>query len=590
MPAIATRAVPTRARLMLEQQAVDPLLARLFAARGVSDVSELHADLKHLLPPTSLTHADTAAHLLADALAANQTLLVVADYDCDGATACAIALRGIRALWPGAKIDYLVPDRFKFGYGLTPEIVALALQHPRVGKPDWLITVDNGIASVAGIAAARAAGVNVLVTDHHLPGDTLPDANCIVNPNQPGCDFASKALAGVGVMFYVLLALRAQLRSRGAFKDRPEPNLATLLDLVALGTVADVVKLDSNNRILVARGLERIRAGKAHAGVAALLRVAAREARTATTFDFGFAAGPRLNAAGRLDDMSLGIECLLTDDMGHALSLAQQLDTLNRERRSLEAEMQEQAFAALAAITLTQDQPPMGVLDEVDTHTAYSIALFDETWHQGVVGIVAARLKDRAHRPTIIFAPDSDPLLIKGSGRSIAALHLRDCLDLVSKRHPTLLHKFGGHAMAAGLTLARADFETFVAAFEAAARSMLNPSDLAQTLLTDGALENAYVTLPHAQTLQAQVWGQGFAPPMFADVFRVRAQRLIKEKHLKLTLEKGGQTFEAIQFNTPEALQVAPHEILAAYELSVDEYQGVSRVTLHVRHWEPALA
>ena len=595
MSAIATRAVPTRARLMLEQQAVDPLLARLFAARGVSDASQLRADLKHLLPPSSLTNAAAAARLLADALAANQTLLVVADYDCDGATACAVALRGIRALWPGATIDYLVPDRFKFGYGLTPEIVALALRHPRVGKPDWLITVDNGIASVAGVAAARAAGVNVLVTDHHLPGDTLPDANCIVNPNQPGCGFASKALAGVGVMFYVLLALRAELRSRGAFKERPEPNLATLLDLVALGTVADVVKLDSNNRILVARGLERIRAGKAHAGVAALLRVAAREARTATTFDFGFAAGPRLNAAGRLDDMSLGIECLLTDDMGHALSLAQQLDTLNRERRSLEAEMQDQALAALAAIPLAQDQPPERISAEVDAHahtiqTAYTIALFDESWHQGVVGIVAARLKDRAHRPTIVFAPDSDPRLIKGSGRSIPTLHLRDCLDLVSKRHPSLLHKFGGHAMAAGLTLARADFVTFVAAFEAAARSMLNPADLQQTLLTDGALENAYVTLPHAQTLQAQVWGQGFAPPLFADTFRVRAQRLIKEKHLKLTLEKGGQTFEAIQFNTPEALQVAPREILAAYELSVDEYQGVSRVTLHVRHWEPALA
>ena len=574
MPQIVVRATDLRARLMIEQSGVHPLLARLFANRGMRDGTGVQLELKSLLPPATLTHADSAAQLLASAIAARQKLLVIADYDCDGATACAVALRGLRLLFPEVHIDYLVPDRFKYGYGLTPGIVELAAQHPRLGRPDLIITVDNGIARVEGVARAAELGIQVLVTDHHLPGDALPNAACIVNPNQAGCKFASKSLAGVGVMFYVLLALRAHLRVQGHYAEAPEPNLGALLDLVALGTVADVVALDHNNRILVAQGLKRIRQGRAHAGIAALLRVAGRDARQATTFDFGFALGPRLNAAGRLDDMSVGIECLLTDDMNRALALAQQLDTLNRERREIEGSMQETALAKLDART-------------VPVEGRYTISLYDVEWHQGVVGIVASRLKDRYHRPAIVFAPDDNADLLKGSGRSIKPLHLRDCLDLVSKRHPALIEKFGGHAMAAGLTIRATNFDAFAAAFEAAAAQLLRPADLAQTLETDGPLELAYLNLPAVQMLQAEVWGQGFPPPIFSDEFTVKSQRLIKEKHLKLVLEKNGQQLEAIQFNTPDAAQSAPAKIRAAYELAVDEFNGVTKVSVIVRHWEP---
>ena len=566
---IVARPYSQRVSQYLEQQGIHPVLSRVYAARGIATRADLDTAFPGLLPPEGLRHIGAAATLLADSLKSGARMLIVADYDCDGATACVVGLRGLRALiaatGSSAMIDYLVPNRFKFGYGLTPEIVAMAAQHPRIGKPDLIITVDNGIASIEGVAAARAAGINVLVTDHHLPGPTLPDA-LIVNPNQPGCDFASKSLAGVGVMFYVLLALRAELRKRAAFTDK-EPNLASLLDLVALGTVADVVRLDRNNRILVAQGLKRVREGKASPGVAALFQVAGRETRKAASFDFGFAAGPRLNAAGRLDDMSLGIECLLAETRDDALARAQKLDELNRERRGIEAQMRDEALASL---------------DTVDVGASFTVCVTNPDWHQGVVGIVASRLRERYDRPAIVFAPGEDGDL-KGSGRSIAPLHLRDCLDLVSKAHPTLIRKFGGHAMAAGLTIGAADFATFAAAFEEAARAMLKPADLATDVVTDGPLESAYLNLPLIRNIEDEVWGSGFPAPTFADTFSVSSQRLIKDKHLKLRLEKEGRVFEAIQFNSTESL---PPRARIAFRLGVDEYNGLTREGMYVEAWE----
>ncbi len=556
---------------MLEQQGVHPVLSRIYAARGVASRPELDLALPGLLDPALLLNNDRAAALLADALAAAARILIVADYDCDGATACAVGLRGLaalaRATGSSARIDYLVPDRFKLGYGLTPEVVALAEQHPRLGKPDLIITVDNGIASNDGVAAANARGMRVLVTDHHLPGSELPAAACIVNPNQGACRFPSKSLAGVGVMFYVLLGLRAELRRRASFYA-DEPNLATLLDLVALGTVADVVKLDRNNRILVAQGLKRVRAGRACPGIAALLTIAGRGAARATAFDFGFAAGPRLNAAGRLDDMSQGIECLLADDAPRALALAERLDALNRERREIETTMRDAALASL---------------DVSDPGGRFSLCLFDPAWHQGVVGIVASRLKDLYHRPAIVFAPGERSEL-KGSGRSIGPLHLRDCLDLVSKAHPGLIKRFGGHAMAAGLTIDGGDLATFAAAFEAAAARMLVPADLASEVLTDGALEASYMNLNFVRALEDEVWGQGFPAPTFADTYRITAQRLVKERHLKLTLSREGRNIEAIQFNATERL---PDAARVAFRLGVDEFNGMARAGVYVEAWEP---
>ena len=576
---IVSRPFNQRTSLMLEQAGVHPVLARVYAARGVTATSELEHALATLLPPDTLTNNTAAARLLADLFKRDARLLIVADYDCDGATACAIALKGLRTLAAAtgsrAQVNFLVPNRFKFGYGLTPEIVALAAHQmdgkagPKASvKPDLIITVDNGIASIDGVAAANAAGIQVLVTDHHLPADQLPAAACIVNPNQPGCAFASKNLAGVGVMFYVLLALRSELRARGAFTGA-EPNLATLLDLVALGTVADVVKLDHNNRILVAQGLKRLREGKASAGIAALFTVAARDIRRASSFDLGFAAGPRLNAAGRLDDMSIGIQCLISEDFHAALPLAQQLDALNRERRSIESGMQDDALAAL---------------DAIDVTGRFTVSLFNEGWHQGVVGIVASRLKDRFHRPAVVFAPGEGDE-IKGSGRSISALHLRDCLDLVSKAHPGLIRRFGGHAAAAGLTLAREDFATFERAFETAARTTLLPADLTAELATDGPIESAYFNLQFVRSLDNEVWGQGFAGPVFADVFTVTSQRLVKDKHVKLALTKGGQKYDAIQFNTTDPV---PSRARIAFRLGVDEFNGMAKVGLYVEAWEPA--
>ncbi|MDB5805875.1 MAG: single-stranded exonuclease [Betaproteobacteria bacterium] len=566
---IVARPYSQRTSMYLEQQGIHPVLSRIYAARGIATRADLDTAFPGLLPPEGLMNAGKAAVLLADAFAQGRRMLIVADYDCDGATACVVGLRGLRALIEAtgskAVVDYLVPNRFKFGYGLTPEIVALAARHPRLGKPDLIITVDNGIASIEGVAAARAAGIEVLVTDHHLPGPTLPDA-LIVNPNQPGCNFASKSIAGVGVMFYVLLALRAELRKRAAFTAQ-EPNLAVLLDLVALGTVADVVRLDRNNRIMVAQGLKRVREGKASPGVAALFSVAAREPRKASCFDFGFAAGPRLNAAGRLDDMSLGIECLLATDRNEALAAAQKLDALNRERRDIESQMKEEALAAL---------------ETIDVVANYTVCVTNAAWHQGVVGIVASRLRERYDRPAIVFAPGEDGDL-KGSGRSISSLHLRDCLDLVSKAQPALIRKFGGHAMAAGLTIGANDHAVFAVAFEEAARAMLKPADLAADIVTDGPLEAAYLNLPLVRSIENEVWGSGFPAPTFADTFNISSQRLIKEKHLKLKLEKEGRSFDAIQFNSTETL---PARARVAFRLGVDEFNGLAREGLYVEAWE----
>jgi len=571
MTNIVTRRIPIKASMMLEQQGVPPLLARLYAARGIAGRDELDTQLAALLPPTQLRGAEEAACLLADAIAAGKRMLIVADYDCDGATACAIGLRALRSF--GAQPDYLVPNRFEYGYGLTPEIVRLAAQK----NAELLITVDNGIASVDGVAEANRLGIDTLITDHHLPGDTLPDAKVIVNPNQPGCTFPSKALAGCGVMFYVMLSLRSELRKRGYFADRPEPNLATLLDLVALGTVADVVPLDRNNRILVAQGLARMRGGRMQPGIQALFRAAGRRTEGASTFDLGFGLGPRLNAAGRLADMALGIECLTTDDAARALNIAQELDALNRERRVIETGMQDEAMLRLDEISLTEGAGAEGA-------NRASVTLFDPDWHQGVIGILASRIKDRLHRPTFALARGKDGEL-KGSGRSIPGLHLRDALDLVAKHHPNLLLRFGGHAAAAGLTLREDDLALFEQAFEAVCQQLLSPADLTRTLETDGPLETAHMSLESARMLQAQIWGQGFPAPMFSDEFRVEKQRILKEKHLKLTLIKNGARFEAIQFNFAES---APTNIRAAYRLDINEYNGIASVQLMLDHFEPA--
>jgi len=570
---LQTRDVPPRVSFALEQSGVHPLLARLLAARGVKTADELDDSLGRLLLPSTLKGTVEAAHLLADALAAKRRICVVADYDCDGATACAVALRGLAMLGaaPGT-VDYVVPDRAVHGYGLTPTIVDLAMGR----QPDVLVTVDNGIASLAGVAHARALGLQVLVTDHHLPAVdtdgtvTLPDAHVIVNPNQPGCTFESKSIAGVGVMFYVLLATRAELRQRGVFDAQSQPKLDALLDLVALGTVADVVKLDANNRRLVAQGLKRVRAGRMQPGVLALFRAAGREPARAAGFDFGFALGPRINAAGRLSDMTLGIECLRTDDAGRATELAAQLDTINRERREVEGHMREQAERALEQLMPEEaDAPP-------------AVALFDESFHEGVVGIVAGRVKDRLHRPTFVFARGADGQL-KGSGRSIPGFHLRDALDLVAKREPGLLARFGGHAMAAGCTLTEsglgAAVDRFATAMQQVAAEWLDKSTLTRTLRTDGPLSVEWFNPQTVALLDAQVWGQGFEAPVFCDQVDVLQQRLVGEKHLKLRVRHAGVERDAIWFGHTDSL---PASARLAYRVGVDEWNGRQRVQMVV--------
>ncbi len=562
------RDAPPRVRFALESAGVHPLLARLFAGRGVRSADELADDAARLLPPSTLKGAAEAATLLADTIEAGRRICIVADYDCDGATACAVAIRGLALL--GARreaLRYVVPDRRVHGYGLTPTIVDLAMAH----APALLVTVDNGIASLEGVAHARALGVGVLVTDHHLPAlrddvIELPEANVIVNPNQPGCAFESKALAGVGVMFYVLLALRAELRRRGRLDDSSQPRLEGLLDLVALGTVADVVRLDANNRRLVALGLKRIRAGRLQPGVAALLAAAARDPARCSAFDFGFAIGPRINAAGRLADMTLGIECLLTDDAARAQELAAMLDGINRERREVEAGMNDQARSLLDDLPDTGAAPP-------------AVVLFDAAFHEGVVGIVAGRVKDRLHRPTFVFARGADGLL-KGSGRSIVGFHLRDALDLVSKRHPHLLRRFGGHAMAAGCTLEADALAPFDAALRQVAAEWLDATALERRLLSDGALEAEWFTCETVSALDAQVWGQGFDAPVFSDEVDVLQQRLVGDKHLKLKLRVAGAPRDAIWFGRIEPL---PPRVRLAYRLSLDRFQGLERVQLIVQ-------
>jgi single-stranded-DNA-specific exonuclease len=567
---IITRDVPPRAAWALEQAGLHPLLARLFAARGITAKEQLDDALALLIPPAQMLNATTAAKQLADAMAASQRLCIVADYDCDGATACAVGVRGLRLLgaplgWD--KVEYLVPDRVTDGYGLTPSIA----QRVKQRGADWLVTVDNGIASVAGVRAAREAGLNVLVTDHHLPAVidgavTLPTGCTIVNPNQPGCGFESKSIAGVGVMFYVLLALRAELRERGVFDAKTQPKIDTLLPLVALGTVADVVKLDANNRRLVAQGLKRVRAGAMPPGMAALFAVAARQPAKASSFDFGFALGPRLNAAGRLADMTLGIECLLTDDAGRADELARTLDGINRERKSIEGEMREQALMIVEELFDESEEPPP------------ALTVFDPDFHEGVVGIVASRLKDRLHRPTFVFAAsgaEGKEHELKGSGRSIPGFHLRDALDLVAKRHPGVLLRFGGHAMAAGCTIAEEHIDTFEQAFAQVAHEWLDAATLQRRLEADGALDKQYRRPDLVDTLHAEVWGQGFAPPVFCEEVQVISQRLVGEKHLSVKLKHQGDPVDGIWFGHTEPL---PSTVKIAFRLDADEWQGQRRV------------
>lgn len=564
MTSIIQRHVPAQIEQHLRASGISPLMARLLAARGVKEAHQLSANLSNLLPPDTLTNNQTMAKLLADAIAANKKLLVIGDYDADGATATAVAVKGLRAF--GATVDFLVPNRFEYGYGLTPEIVALAAMQ----KPDVIVTVDNGIASVDGVAAANKLGIQVLITDHHLPGQVTPQAACIINPNQHGCDFSSKNLAGVGVMFYGLLCLRAELRERGAFVEKAEPNLTELLDLVALGTVADLVKLDDNNRILVEQGLRRIRAGACSQGILALLRVSGRQHQNINAQDLGFYVGPRLNAAGRLDDMTLGIQCLLADSEMEATQIAQQLHDLNLQRRGIETDMQDSANISL---------------DELDVEKKFTISMYQADWHQGVIGILASRIKERYHRPVIAFADAGEAIeghgLVKGSGRSIAGLHLRDALDLLSKHQPDLIIKFGGHAMAAGLTIRQADFERFNQSFEAVVRSLITESDLKSVLEVDGSLQSDEISFHTAQALENQVWGQGFAPPLFYDEFEVLNQRVVGEKHLKLSLKKSSVVIDAIYFNQTEFLG---SRIEAAYQLQTNSYNGINKAQLNLRH------
>ena len=564
LPRILERDAPAAAFQKLRASGLHPVLAKIYASRGVLDATQLDTSLGGLLPFDQLLNCATMANLLADAITAGKRLLIVADYDADGATACAVGMLGLQNF--GAKVEYLVPNRFEYGYGLTPEIVKLAAGR----QPDFLITVDNGIASVEGVEEAARLGIRVLITDHHLPGTQLPAAACIVNPNQHGCTFPSKHLAGVGVMFYVLVALRAELRRRDWFSERKEPNLAELLDLVALGTVADVVRLDDNNRILVDQGLRRIRAGRARAGIDALFRVAGRNPSRVSPYDLGFVVGPRLNAAGRLTDMSVGIECLLTQDPIRAAELAKQLDALNRERRDIEAGMQETALA---------------LMDKIDVADTFSLSLYDESWHQGVIGILAGRLRERFHRPAIAFAP-ADGGEAKGSGRSIRGLHLRDALDLVTKRYPGLILRFGGHAAAAGLTIRRVDVADFATAFEAVVRELVGPADLERLIETDGQLSPSDMNLDFAETLETQVWGQGFAMPSFFDDFEVIEQRIVGGRHLKLRLRRPGghDVLDAIAFGQEAPL---PARVATVYRVQVNEYNGKRSVQLVLDYWQP---
>ena len=554
----------------LQNAALPEVLKRVYASRGITNPGELTLGLDQLLPPARLKGVADAAELLADAIEGEARVLIVGDFDADGATSCAMAVSVLQQMGL-REVAYLVPNRFEFGYGLTPEIVEMAAAQ----MPDLIVTVDNGISSVEGVSAAQAVGISVLITDHHLPGDSLPTADVIVNPNQPDCQFPSKSLAGVGVMFYVLSAVRAALRNRGWFSVEgiEEPNLGDALDLVALGTVADVVPLDRNNRILVAAGLARIRSGRARPGIEALFEVAGRDHRQATAGDLGFIVGPRLNAAGRLDDMSIGIECLLADSSASARGFAEKLHQLNRERRDIEQSMQQDALAQLKSIDLENDA------------SLFAMTLYDPAWHQGVIGILASRIRERVHRPTLVFA-DADEGTLKGSGRSIAGLHLRDVLDQVATQHPGLLTKFGGHAMAAGLSLAKDDLDRFKQALNDAVAEALGHIPPERTEESDGTLASGDFGLLLAEQLASGgPWGQHFPEPLFDGQFSVRSHRIVGEKHLKLTLDAGGTEIEGIAFNidVPE-WQAAPLEVFhALYRLDVNEYRGERRAQLIIQ-------
>ena len=564
MPDIVTRTVNPEYYAQLIKDNVDQRLAKLYAGRGVSGINGLNTALDALLSPQLLLHIETAAAYLADAIQAKKRLLIVADYDADGATACALGLRALSQM--GAVVDFIVPNRFTLGYGLTPGVVDLAANH-YAGKPDVIITVDNGIASVDGVAAANRLGIDVVITDHHLPGETLPDAAVIVNPNQPHDTFPSKSLAGVGVMFYLMLALRAMLRSRQYFQGKDEPNLADLLDLVALGTVADVVKLEHNNRILVEQGLKRIRAGRCSAGISAILKVGGRDQSCVSTYDLGFVIGPRINAAGRLEDMSVGIACLTTNDADMAFTLATKLDQLNRERRVIESDMKTDALITV---------------DSLDLTARYALALYEPSWHQGVVGILAGRIREKTNRPVIAFATDAaNAAVLKGSGRSIASLHMRDCLDLITKRYPDLIVTFGGHAMAAGLTIRANALPDFATAFEVIARELLSPADLNEQIETDGEVEAGALDFDFVRQLEAQVWGQGFSAPSYRATFKVLAQNVVGEKHLKLRLGLGKDTFEAIRFGSPDSLNPT---IDAVFRPSINTFRKTSVVQLTIAY------
>lgn len=558
----------------LQAAALPAALKRIYANRGITDPSELSLTLDQLHPPQQLKGIAEAADLLADAIEGDGRVLIIGDFDADGATSSAMAVSVLRQMGL-REVAYLVPNRFEFGYGLTPEIVQLAAAQ----MPDLIVTVDNGISSVEGVAAAQAMGISVLVTDHHLPGEQLPSAEVIVNPNQPGCAFPSKALAGVGVMFYVLSALRAELRRRGWFDSEglPEPNLGDALDLVALGTVADVVPLDRNNRILVAAGLARIRSGRARPGIEAIFEVAGKDHRQATSSDLGFIVGPRLNAAGRLDDMSIGIECLLAESSMEARERADKLHRLNRERRDIEQTMKQDALEQLASLEFESGKLP------------FAMVLSDPTWHEGVIGILASRVRERVHRPTVIFADVGEGML-KGSGRSIPGLHMRDALDLVATRYPGLLNKFGGHAMAAGLTLSQGDLKRFTQALDAAVAEMLDHVPPQAVEDSDGALSAADLGLTFAESLSAGgPWGQHFPEPTFDGLFDVRQHRIVGEKHLKLKLAAQGVEIDAIAFNVDVIeWQARPiKRIHAVYRLDINEYRGERNPQLVIQSFWP---
>jgi len=564
---IATRPINPQLQSALQSAGANPLIAQLYAARNVADSSELNDSLKQLIPYTQLTNCTAAASRLADAIQSQQKILIIADYDADGATACSVAMKGLASM--GAAVDFFVPNRFEHGYGLTPELANIA--HAK--GADLIVTVDNGISSAEGVARAQSLGLDVIVTDHHIAGSVIPDC-IIVNPNQRGCAFPSKSMAGVGVIFYVLIALRAELRARNYFSGCPaiaEPKLDELLDLVALGTVADVVPLDHNNRILVSQGLKRIRAGKMSHGIRALFQTARCSAQKAQPFDFGYKIAPRTTAAGRLDDMSIGIACLLSGSLNEAESMASELNELNQTRQEIEQEMLTDILAECPS-ALSREQT--------------TLCMYRDSFHQGVVGIVASRLKEKFYRPVFVFAPDDDGNY-RGSGRSIAGVHLRDVLDAISKRAPDIIIKFGGHAMAAGLTLRQGSLKTFGDLFEDIVRSQVNEDTLSQTFLTDGSLKASDITLANAQLINAQIWGQGFPPPSFADTFQVLRQQSMgaDKKHTKAWLAKEGQEFEAMFWRCEDTL---PRDIRVVYRPTVNEWRGNTELQLYVDYWEAA--